>query len=572
MLEGGTCHTLVARQRRVSERQAHEDVRSRLLLLACAMLMPASSSGAGAEAERGVVPAPPAECEAKVGYDRDAILPGYLIPTSAGPRTCIPFSSVGARPPPDYRGDFYVDEFSDVALRKRWAECRRDDACRERVLKPLLARRPPNREFGTTDQRHIHLLGKVGEGDIDLRTVRRPAFFARAPYSEPIAQVEDRTFTVEFAAPRDPYERIHEKMSGSVRLRGWYIRGDGVDDGKGGRRRALIVMTTGGGGRIAAISHPADRLYRINPDGTTSINDFPNETSAATGQDLWRRTAMAFHDAGFDVLLFDRRGVGISDGYSDTNTLQQGRDLLLMVASLRSGEGLRALTPAGARLKGRAAAAALRRGDPDGGLPVLLMGNSRGTMSSGWAMTINFHKDCTYDLPQIRCAPPRGDASIKGALLLAEFTSGPGYVMSTPSDADERRGLGRDRPLFIGANQVELNTVFFPSSAILAGIHTWPAAFFARGLWDYAAALEGTVESYRRVIGPKELVVIRAPHPYEVWPEPEQRRVQERMVQFARAIILGKSDAPRGRPWRDMKELVATSSDIWEPSTKPTLN
>lgn len=545
-------------------------MRARLLLLACATACGAIFSGATAEPHRSI-PAPPAECRAKVGYDRDMVLPGYLIPTSAGARTCVPFTSVGARPPAGHAGDFYVDEFSDARLRERWAECRRDEACRTRVLKPVLGRRPPNKEFGTTDPHHIYLLGKLAQGETDLGKVRRPAFFARPPYREPIARADGRTFTVEFLAPRDPYERIHKSMTGSVRLRGWYIRGDGVDDGQGARRRALVIMTTGGGGRIAGISHPDDRLYRIDPDGGTSINDFPNRTSASTGQDLWRRTAMAFHDAGFDVLLHDRRGVGVSDGFSDTNTLQQGRDLLMMIESLRTGEGLRALTPAGAELKGRAAAAAMRGGEPGEGLPVLLMGNSRGTMSSGWAMTINFDKDCTYDLPEIRCGSPRGDRSIKGALLLAEFTSGPGYVMSTPSEDDEKRGLGRDRPLVIGANQVELNTVFFPSSAILAGIHKWPAAFFARGLWDYAAALEGTIDSYRRVKGLKELVVVRAPHPYEVWPEPEQRRVQERMVQFARAVILGKSDAPGGRPWSDMKELVATSSDIWEPSTRPTV-
>jgi hypothetical protein len=53
------------------------------------------------------------------------------------------------------------------------------------------------------------------------------------------------------------------------------------------------------------------------------------------------------------VLLFDRRGVGISGGYSDTNTHQQGRDLLAIVASLRTGEGLRALSPSGETRKGR---------------------------------------------------------------------------------------------------------------------------------------------------------------------------------------------------------------------------
>jgi pimeloyl-ACP methyl ester carboxylesterase len=515
---------------------------------------------------------PPPDCEARVGYDRDRMMLGYLLPTSAGEKTCIPFSTVAVYPPPGYQGDFYVDEFSDEKLRQRWAECKRDKVCYERVSKQINARRPPNKEHKTTDPEHLHLLGKVtGKGEIDLKSVRRPAFFAADPYNEPIAKLDARTYTVEFTASPDPHERIHHKITDPVKLRGWYIRGDGVDDGKGGKRRALIIMTPGGGGRIAAITHPHDRLYRIEPDGKTNINSFPSKRSGGTGQQMWREIATTFNAAGFDVLLHDRRGVGISSGYSDTNTLQQGRDLLAMVANLRTGEGLRAMAPSGETTKGRAAAEAVHGGRPDAGLPVLLFGNSRGTMASGWAMTMNFDKNCTYDMPTISCTKPVGDKTLKGVMLIAEFSSGPGYVMDRPSIEDEQRGLGTDRTLFIGGSAVEQNVVFFPSSAILAGMHKWPAAFFGRGLWDYAASLQGTMDSYSRVQGPKELVVVRAPHPYEVWPASEQKRVRERLVAFAQTVIQGKSSVSGARPWSNMKELVATSSDVWEPSTKPTV-
>lgn len=513
----------------------------------------------------------PTECEAYVAYDRDRTMPGYLLPTAAGARTCIPFSSVAAKPPQDYRGDFYVAEFSDSKLREKWATCKLDKVCKERVLRQINARRPPNKEHGTTDLRHLHLLGKVtGDSEVDLRTIRRPEFFAAAPYHEPIAALDSHTYTVEFTAARDPHEEIHRGMIGSVRLRGWYIRGAGVDDGNGAKRRALIVMTAGGGGRIAAISHPSDRLYRIEADGKTRINSFPNATTGSSGQQLWRTLASILNEAGFDVLLHDRRGVGISSGYVDTNTLQQGRDLLAMVAALRTGEGLRALTPDGKVQHDKAAAQSVHGASRDEAMPVLLLGSSRGTMASGWAMTINYHKDCTYDLPQVTCREPLRDPSLRGAILLAEFTSGPGYVMRNPSEEDEGRGLGRDRPLFIGAAAVEQNIVFFPSSAILAGMDKWPAAFFARGLWDYAAALEGTVDSYSRVQGPKELLVVRAPHPYETWPTVEQQRVHERIVAFARDVTHRRKHV-EGRPWTTMKELVATTSDVWEPSTKPTV-
>lgn len=540
-----------------------------LMATGAMLLLPLS---AGAQIDAPAIPEPAAECEARVGYDRDREMTGYILPTAAGPRTCIPFSTVKAKPPANYVGDFYVDEFSDERLRAKWADCKLEEKCRERVGKQIQARRPPNKEYRNTNPEQIRLLGKLPQdevGDIDLGRVRRPAFFAAAPWNEAFAALDGQAYTVEFKAPRDPHERIHHKMEGDVRIRGWYVRGSGVDDGKGGKRRALIVMTPGGGGRIAAITHPDDRLYRIKEDGETKINSFPSERSGGTGQQMWRELARTFQVAGFDVLLYDRRGVGISTGYVDTNTLQQGRDILAMVASLRSGEGLRILSPAGREQRGSAAASTLR--GSAAALPVLLFGNSRGTMASGWAMTMNFDKNCTYDLPEIRCSAAVGDRNIKGALLMAEFTSGPGFVMDRPSEEDEERGLGRDRPMFIGGNAVENNLVFFPSSAILGGVDKWPAAFFARGLWDYAASLQGTVESYRRVDGPKELVVVRAPHPYEVWPEVEQNRVRERMVAFATGVIRGEKSIAGGRPWTDMKELVATSSDVWEPSTKPTV-
>lgn len=530
-----------------------------------ALLAPvAALAESAASAER--FPAP--ECTAPVAYDRDMTLPGYLVDTGHGAKVCVPFTTVGARPPQGYSGDFYVDEFADETLRARWLECRADAACSARVTGVVNRRLPPNREYRITDPHHRYLLGKITEGpDLDLRGIRRPGFFARAPYREPIAAAERVTSTVEFTAPAEAYERAHG-IEQPVKLRGWYLRGSGVADATGKRRRALIVMSGGGGTRLTAIDDPSDQLYSVDPaTGKTSINAFPNATTGSPGQAGWRAIMAMFNEAGFDVLAYDRRGVGVSSGYSDTNTLQQGRDLLAAVASLRSGAGLRVLAPNGVVHSGAAAAKALRgRADE---LPTLLLGNSRGTMASGWAMTINFHRDCSYDLPEIVCAPPRRDASIKGALLMAEFTSGPGFVPATPTREDEGRGLGRDRGLFIGANEVEHHLVFFPGSAILAGMREWPAAFFVRGLWDYAASLEGTIASYDRVPGLKELVVVRGPHPYETWPDVEKERVRARMLAFARAVLRGAGEVPGERKWTTMKDLVGTTDDVWERSSVP---
>jgi hypothetical protein len=544
------------------------------LLALAVCLAPSATAQTSSSFQPTRAPVPPSDCEAHVGYDRDMVLPGYLLPTSAGPQTCIPFTSVAAHPPAGYRGDFYVDEFTDAKLRTRWEECKQDKPCYDRVYKQVLARHPPNKEHNLTDPHARFLLGKIEEkgGDTDLKTIRRPGFFARAPYNEPIAAVEAQTYTVEFTAPPEPYERLHMHAAADINLRGWYIRGAGIDNGTGGKVRSLIITSGGGGDRIAAIDDPSDKAYSIEPKTGNTIpnDDWPNATSGVKGEAVWRQVWYALHQAGFDVLAMDRRGVGISGGFSDTNTLQQGRDLLNIVASLRTGKGMRALTPAGEVAQGHDVAVDIRGASPDAGLPVMFLGSSRGTMASGWAMTMNFDKDCSYDLATISCGPPHRDNTIKGAILVADFSSGVGYLESQTSPKDDGRGPGRDRGLFIGGIEVENNIVFFPSSAILAGIDKWPSAFFARGLWCYADGLEGEMDSYSRVKGLKDLVVVRGPHPYETWPAEEKLRVQQRMIAYAQAVALRHKTIPGRRTWSNMKELVGTTNDVWEPSSRPS--
>jgi hypothetical protein len=509
---------------------------------------------------------PPAECQMHVGYDRDRDLPGYLIPTQQGAPVCVPFTATAAHPPAGYVGDFYVDEFTDEKAKQRWHACRDDPECFARLSRHIEHRKPPNREHGMTDPKVLDLLGKVDADNpkVDLKTIRRPAFFAREPYREEIAAAESHTFTVEFTTGPEPYERLKLNMTADVKLRGWYLQGAGLDDGKGHKVRALVIMSNGGGGRVVAIEDPSDHLYHLDPQtGNSVLNTFPNATTGASGQRGWRHYLYLLNSAGFDVLSYDRRGVGLSGGFSDTNTLQQGRDILRVIGELTRCAGVRVLTPAGVELQGKAAVSALLAGARADRMPILLGGSSRGTMATGWAMTRNFDRTCDYDLATVPCGPPVGLKNIKGALMLADFSAGLGYL-TAPTDTDDA-----DRGLFLAGTEEEYGIVFFPASQSLAALHKWPALFIGRGLWDYAESLEGAIAAYDRVQGPKELVVVRGPHPFETWPEEEQERVGERMVAFARSVALGQGDPPGSRPWSDMKELVATAAPVWEPSTRP---
>ena len=507
-------------------------------------------------------PIPPPECRAHVGYDRDADMPGYLLPTKLGPKTCIPFAATEAHPPAGYQGDFYVDEFTDPKIAARWEDCKKDPACRAPIDKHAAARKPPNREHGITDPHTLWLLGRFPDMDnVDLREVRRPGFFAKGAHPEAIAAAEPDTYTVEFTAPAEPYERLILHSDKPVKLRGWYLRGAGVPDGKGHRVRALVLLSAGGGGRLVAIEDPKDPLY-VMENGKSVLQRFPNRTSGASGVDVWRDLMLQLNRAGFDVLSYDRRGVGISSGFSDTNTLQQGRDILQVIKDLRTGEGMSAVTPKGQLLTGQAAARAVRGAAKT--LPVILSGSSRGTMATGWAMQRNFDKTCDFDLsPTPACGPAVGDGSIKGAIQISDFSAGPGYQTADSTQDD------RERQLFMGATVERYHIVFFPSSAVLASIPKWPALMIAKGLFDYAESLEGSVQAYDRTKGLRELVVVRAPHPYEVWPAPERQRANRRMIAFATAAVLGRKTAPGGRAWQDMKALVATTGDYWEPSSAP---
>lgn len=528
-----------------------------------AAVLSAGLGTASAPAQPPAAQMPGPECTVHVGYDRDTELSGYLLSTSSSPSTCIPFTTTATKPPADYKGDFYVDEFSDAKLLERWRNCQAQEKCRGKIDKHVAERRPPNRDRIITNPHTLWLLGAVPDEDVlDLKQVRRPGFFAQDPWHEPIAALDAQTYTVEFTAPAEPFERLNLHSDHAVKLRGWYIRGAGVADGHGGRTRSLIILSGGGGGRIAAIEDPANTLYEMKK-GKSDLHHFPDDKSGTSGEREWRNLIVRLHDAGFDVLNYDRRGVGLSTGFSDTNTLQQGRDLLSVVGTLRTGAGLRILTPAGTVHTGKPATAALLGTVSGDRLPILLAGSSRGTMATGWAMARNFDRACDYDLPDKPCGAPVGYRNIKGAIQISDFSAGPGYITEHTDDDDQ------ERPLFIAGSETALHISFFPNSSVLASIPKWPALFIGRGLYDYAESLEGAIDAYDREPGLKELVVVRGPHPLEVWPKAERDRMIDRMIAFATSATFDRKTAPGGRLWLDAKQLAGTTADLWEPSTQP---
>ena len=491
---------------------------------------------------------PEPDCTMHVNYDRNADLPGYRLGTA-----CIPFTRTYQLLPAGQELDFYIIGFSDAAIRKRWEACRQDTACHAAAMtgaKPFIAYEP--RLTGTVDA-----AGRIDpEGDVDLKAIRRPAYFAAPAYAEPVAQAELRTYTVEFTVPRDSYERRHLGKTGTIKLRGWYLEGAGIAEGAGLKRRALVILNNGGGSELTAIDNPQSPGVERNATGQYILNKQPDALSEQYGMRYWRGFVGILNQAGFDVLITDRRGNGISGGVAGFNTAEQANDMYRELDQMQSGEGLRLVAPNGDVLAGQAAGGKLMAGMAAREIPVVLAGYSRGSYAVAWAMQKNFVRDCDLDVPDGRCQPALGLPNIKGAILYGPNSGGLGY-----------RPAGHD--MIEAALRTEYNTTYYPDSDVFANIDKWPGLLIVKGTWDYVESMEGSLEAFRRAREPKEIYLFRGPHPLATQNPENMRLAGARMVAFARAAVLGQPKVEGAHVPADLRELVTASPDFWERTTAP---
>lgn len=535
---------------------------------AAATLLPLLAGGGAALAAEPAAPVvnagtPAPECAFHVNYDRNADLPGYLVGQDGQQpaRLCLPFMPTNQLVPQGYAGGgeaFYVAEFSDAAIRRRWADCRRDPTCADAARKgaaPFIAYEP--RATGQVDA-----AGRIDPeaADIDLRAIRRPAYFGQPAYNEPIARAEARAYTVEFTVPRDRYEQVHLQKQGTIKLRGWYLEGQGVADGSAAgdaaRRRALVIMNNGGGNELTAIDDSRSQGVVQEPGTGRYVLARPDGISEQPGMRHWRGFVSALNEAGFDVLVTDRRGNGISGGLRGFNTAEQANDMFRELDQLESGDGLRLLTPSGEILSGRQAGGRLLAAMKATEIPVVLAGYSRGSYAVAWAMHKNFVQDCTLDAPDGGCRPALGRPNIRGAILYGPNSAGLGYRLA-----------GHD--MIEAALRTEYHTTYYVDSDVFANVGRWPGLLIVKGIWDYVEGLEGSLDAYRRAQEPKEIFVFRGPHPL-VTQDPENMRLAgSRMVAFAMAAVLGLPRVGGAHPPSDLKNLVGSSPDHWELTTAP---
>jgi len=496
---------------------------------------------------------PTPDCSARVNIDRNGELPGYTADWD-GKTVCLPFTltnqllPLGVAP-----ADFYIKEFSDTRIREKWAACQSDPVCKEKTLAAAkgFAKFEP-RDTGAVDKKAAIDF----DGTVDLSTIRRPSYFGNAPYAEAISGAEARTSVVEFTVPRDSFEQLHSKLNGDIKLRGWYMRGDGVPDGSGKNVRALVIMNNGGGSEFTAIDNPNTPPFTIDKTSGDYIPAKSDEMTEEPGIRYWRGFLYDLNSAGFDVLITDRRGNGISGGRNGFNTAEQASDMFRELDQLETGRGLRILGPNGTSAEGDAAATLLRDGASFRNIPVVVGGYSRGSYATQWFMHKNFVEDCNYDLEKPTCEKAIGLSNIKGAILYGPNSAGLGYRLAG-HDAVE------------GALRVDFNTTYYVDSVVPANVDKWPALQIIKGTWDYVEGLEGSFDTYQRAKGLKDISVFLGPHILQTQNPANMKFVGQRMVAFATAAVFGRKEVPGSVNPTDLKELVTSVPHEWELSSKP---
>ena len=455
---------------------------------------------------------------------------------------CVPHNPEPQLPPVGYKGDFYVDEFTDEKIKATWQACLLSSDCANNVNAANLFGLGLTREF-----RQTGTLDPVGRIDphlpVDLRAIRRPAFFGPAPHNEVIATLESQTYTVEFTMPPDGIETNYLGINDPVRVRGWYLQGAGIERSRAGQKRSPIhplwVALQGRTGELTAI------------DDLVTFTNF--EVLGASG----RRTSITSAvNAGFDVLIVDARAHGISGGRGSVDLNAQADDILRMLSSLESGENLRVLTPNGAILEGASSAGVLIRHTPIRRVPLILDGTSQGSASVALAVHKTLFPYCTKNLPEPVCTTPDGyDFNIRGVIMQESMIGGLGHFDSFLSLAE-----GNLRTVYSGT--------FYLDSEVLSGVHAWPATLLTKGLWDELFPPLGDWDAYQRMRRKTQLLYLRGPHGFQGLDNAIFS--SQTQLEFARGLFQ-RTGKRRHQRFRTFPQAMVSSPPFWEPSSDPRL-
>ena len=520
--------------------------RAAVAAVAAVMLVVAGPAAAASPAAE----VPPTNCRAPVGYQFNATLPGYAVRDgSLGPR-CVPFAPVDL-PPAGFRGDWLVQRFSDARGRRLLAQC---------MARPPCAAATSAQSFQPTQFRATGSLVPFGRIDphaarVDLRAIRRPGFFARAPYREPIARAERRASTFELRVPPDPYERLDRGLTRPDFVRGWYLKGRGVADGRGHRVRALAILLGGRGIETTAVQDPRDPAYTRDPTTGRYVGaSYPARGTEKLDARQWRGYLHELWRAGLDVLTFDKRGHGVSGSIMADDTLQQGLDILRAISALDTGSGR-----AHARARRQGASRARRRQSAAGPGPGPAHADRHRRRQPG----IDGHGlGDERELPPLVLVRPAAHA-------VPPAVGPPQHRRRRAAGELPRLRVPGRRPAPRRGRQARARPRRLPPDLRAAGGHRAPGP----GRSSPRACGTRSRDRGRRstptcaCADRRSCFLYRGPHSEAEGGAANVALAQERLARFAVDAVLRRRQ--RQRVFDTLEEAVRASPPFWEPSTKP---
>ena len=408
----------------------------------------------------------------------------------------------------------------------------------------------------------------------DLSDVPTPADFANEVFSS----LERRTVRIEFEVPKTDFETLGWSPSYLPialppdpaprmphKLRGWYIKGDGLTrrdehGGDDGDRRAdrsaehpLIILSSG-------FPYPIAFDQRVG--------------GIAVGTQL-RKTVTYLVAQGYDVLFFDKRGHGYSEGLLDG----MGEDIFRALDLLEHGVivedgvtlSLSIITPDGRRLQGVSVANERLLGERYSARtkPVVLRGFSYGSSQLQRAMAMNYsHLPVEYRFKRDRSGTvvvdaarmPRGNRgyNFKGIVAISGFQGSNKYETI---------------PYFLALDA--LASTIGHNGAVLKGsvyqsMDRWPGFLGLYATNDFETA-DGAIDAYNnRLRGFKQIRMVTGYH-FGLASEEVDTYFAYETARFARDVVFNPPPIDNRKTTTYAREVCDAEPVLMDPTTQSIL-
>ena len=405
----------------------------------------------------------------------------------------------------------------------------------------------------------------------DLSDVATPANFS----DEVFSNLQRRTFRIEFEVPKTDLEVLGWRptyLPFSVppdsapgvphKLRGWYIKGDGVtrNDNNGADNGHPIDNRS--------VEHP---LIILSSGFPYTIASNQSVGGIAVGRQL-RKTVTYLVAQGYDVLFFDKRGHGYSEGLLDG----MGEDIFRALDQLERGVivedgitlSLAIITPDGRRLQGTAAANEKVLGSRYTAKtkPVILRGFSYGSSQLQKAMAMNysslpveyrFKRDGFGNVVIDMARLPRGNRgyNFKGIVAISGFQGSLKYETA---------------PFFLAldalASTIGHNGGVLKSS-VYQSMDRWPAFLGLYATNDFETA-DGAIDAFNhRLRGFKDIRMVTGYH-FGLASEEVDTYFARETAQFAREVIFNRPPVDNRQTTTYEREACDAEPIVMDPTTQ----